>query len=135
MTPKSTRNKGRIVLDNLTFSYRNCDTVHKHKYFYNPIDYVDHMGTCSCGNSITSQHYVLSSEIKNNQANCKACGKLIDLGKYAVPIIKNSMNKLPVSANGSYITRDGIFVIDDLDLEAYLAGTLTFYNDAGLAIV
>ncbi len=133
INPTSKRNRGRVVLDNFKFSYKNSDAVHTHRCKFKAQTMTQHSGVCACGERITEGHYVLSSEIKDNKATCKACGLLIDLEKYSVPIV-DTLATRPVSANGSYITRDGIFVIDDLDLEAYLAGTLTFYNDAGLAI-
>ena len=38
------------------------------------------------------------------------------------------MSITQVSVNGSYIRSDGIVVLVDEDIEAYLAGTLQFYH-------
>ena len=37
-------------------------------------------------------------------------------------------NNTLVSVNGSYILQNGIVVLVDSDIEAYLNGTLVFYN-------
>ena len=44
------------------------------------------------------------------------------------------MSITQVSVNGSYIRADGIVVLVDEDIEAYLAGTLQFYHPADLPV-
>ena len=44
------------------------------------------------------------------------------------------MSITQVSVNGSYIRSDGIVVLVDEDIEAYLAGTLQFYHPANLPV-
>ena len=43
-------------------------------------------------------------------------------------VIESIMSITQVSVNGSYIRSDGIVVLVDADIEAYLAGTLQFYH-------
>ena len=52
------------------------------------------------------------------------CGYLIDLSDGFYPVI---MSATQVSVNGSYITPEGIIILMDEDVQAYLEGTLTFY--------
>ena len=40
-----------------------------------------------------------------------------------------------VSLNGSYITADGTIILVDEDIEAYLNGTLVFYDKNNLPVV
>ncbi|MBQ4273751.1 MAG: hypothetical protein IJB94_02115 [Clostridia bacterium] len=43
-------------------------------------------------------------------------------------VIESIMSITQVSVNGSYIRSDGIVVLVDADIEAYLAGTLQSYH-------
>ena len=83
--------------------------------------------SCDCGYSANESHFIKNSEIVNGRyANCLACGRLIDLNKDNAMILPTAITK--VSANGSYILPNGIVVLVDEDVEAYLNGTLIFYN-------
>ena len=42
-------NKGRIVLDNLTFCFDEEDEPHVHNCYFYEIDDRNHYGTCACG--------------------------------------------------------------------------------------
>ena len=44
-------------------------------------------------------------------------------------------NVSQVTANGSYILPSGIIVLVDSDIEAYLNGTLVFYDKDSLPVV
>ena len=62
-------------------------------------------------------------------ATCLLCGGRVSRS----PQIILSVNQLPHTENGSYITPDGIIVLADEDMETYFDGTLEFvYPDGNL---
>ena len=91
-----------------------------------------HIECCSlCGvkGTVTSPHVVKWADTTGNVrfANCIRCGYLVDLDNIIVEGSGfNSIAK--VSVNGSYILPNGIIVLVDEDIEAYLNGTLVFYD-------
>ena len=60
----------------------------------------------------------------------------INLFAHAVQRVEQEgiMSITKVSVNGSYIRSDGIVVLVDEDIEAYLAGTLQFYHPEDLPV-
>lgn len=64
-------------------------------------------------------------------APCAGCGYLVDISDGGSEGI---MSTTQVSVNGSYILPNGIVVLVDEDVEAYLAGTLQFYHPADLPV-
>ncbi len=88
------------------------------------VDEKFHKSTCICGESRLSAHYVISSEVKGRRGNCADCGKLLDLGTGPYPSIITGMVLTP---NGSYVTSNGILVLDEADVDLYfeLASSLT----------
>ncbi len=97
-----------------------------HSYLFTYRDNAKHIGSCVCGYSVTQAHWIKQSEIVNNKATCIDCGAIIDVrvgfGEAEILTITK------VSVNGSYILPNGIAVIVDEDVEAYLNGTLVFYD-------
>ena len=75
-------------------------------------------------------HTILQSEIVNGRyAECIGCHHLLDLNSdMALVGGINSASVTQVSVNGSYILPSGIIVLVDEDLDAYLNGTLVFYD-------
>lgn len=73
-----------------------------------------------------ASHYVFADDIipGNNYAPCRGCGRVLNLQRDHYESIA-SITK--VSVNGSYILDNGIVVLVDEDIEAYLNGTLQFY--------
>ena len=62
------------------------------------------------------------------------CGQLILLDNTIVQVPGlNSITQ--VTSNGSYILPNGIIVLVDADIEAYLNGTLVFYDKDDLPVV
>lgn len=135
-------------------------TVHIHAYQYVCNDTSSHTGTCACGNTITEDHtydecvykdarthtatcvcgdqqilmhWIKESELTGGRYGwCADCGARIDLGNSFVPV--GPMSVVQVSVNGSYILPNGIAVIVDADVEAYINGTLVFYNPDELPV-
>ena len=105
-----------------------CGFEHTHVYSRAPKDGNYHITTCSgCGYIALESHFVKSSEITNGRyARCGGCGRLLDLNKDNAYIEPFRITK--VSVNGSYILPSGIVVLVDEDVEAYLNGTLVFYD-------
>lgn len=87
-----------------------------------------HRLNCVYGETIYDVHSVLHSEIVNNTARCTGCNALLDLSIDYAEIIRSSYIR-KITLNGSYILPSGIVVLKDEDVEAYLAGTLVFYNE------
>ena len=105
------------------------------KYF----NYKWHMLTCEFGYTTgsTEVHTILQSSIINGRyAKCLGCNHLLDLksdmalvgGMYSISILQ-------VSINGSYILPSGVIVLVDEDLDAYLNGTLVFYDNNKLPVI
>ena len=105
-------------------------TAEDHSHTYTHRDATNHTGICTCGYTITAPHWVRPTS--NRYANCVSCGALIDLGGTITPV--NPFNITKVSVNGSYILPNGIAVIVDADVEAYINGTLVFYDPNDLPV-
>ena len=105
---------------------------HAHSYTMQYYNYKWHKKTCECGQTTgsTQVHTILQSEIVNGRyAECIGCHHLLDLNSdMALVGGINSASVTQVSINGSYILPSGIIVLVDEDLEAYLNGTLVFYD-------
>lgn len=87
-----------------------------------------HIEMCAdCGVEGTTEnpHVVRASEVIGNRATCLNCGHMINLDTGFAEVIQNISK---ISINGSYILSNGIIVLVDEDVEAYLNGTLVFYD-------
>lgn len=114
---------------NLTGTFcATCGHVHNHSYtiyIYN--DHSTHIKKCACGESKTEVHYVKASEIMNNRyARCIGCGRRLDLNEDDARIVLTNIRQM--SVNGSYVLNNGIVVLEDADIEAYMNGTLRFFD-------
>ena len=91
-----------------------------------------HACSCVCGLEITGAHYVDADDIVDGRyATCFGCNHLLDLQRDFANVI---MSITQVSVNGSYILPNGIVVLVDADVEAYLAGTLRFYHPEDIPV-
>ena len=88
-----------------------------------------HVEACACGVTgyATSLHVVKSGTAIGNKGLCMYCGALINLGDDFV--LTPTLQVPKITANGSYILPSGIVVLVDEDIEAYLNGTLVFYDN------
>ena len=100
-----------------------CTSHEYGKYMY--FNKFSHKRTCACGKTQTSAHYISGSHVGEDFVPCGGCGYLLDMRDN---IYEGIMSITQVSVNGSYIRSDGIVVLVDEDIEAYLAGTLQFYH-------
>ena len=128
-------------------SLDNISEVHSNNYLANNIEYcgcgyhvhvyngwrylnrMSHIEICECGarGVATRNHSVRESDIVNNKANCLGCGRLLDLNYDYANIMMNGLN-CKYSVNGSFIFPSGIVVLVENDIDAYLNGTLMFYD-------
>lgn len=121
-------------LENHNFIGGYCSECnhHKHAIVYNYFNNFSHKGTCRfCKQTLTKPHVVLEIDILDNDgyATCLECNKLLDMSRDSA-IIGGilSVSDKKYSTNGSYISENGIIVLNYRDVEAYLNGTLVF-ND------
>ena len=104
-----------------------CGASHSHDYtdYYLPVSGKEHKCYCACGESVRAGHVVVvgSGGLLNNKI-CILCLGMVEIGASIIL----SPTQLPRSENGSYITPDGIIVLVEEDVEAYLNGELVFYE-------
>ena len=94
---------------------------HEHKNIkYEWNDLTSHKSICYCGNETVEGHAV-----RSGGKTCVLCGGKVDMGFIIVDSIKSCKF---VTRNGSYILPNGVIVLVDEDVEAYINGTLLFYN-------
>ena len=108
---------------------------HTHEYtewvYHSP---TQHIACCECGalGTQTNNHVVKVGTAINNRGICMFCGAVILLGEEFVPALPFAA--VQVTLNGSYILPNGIIVLVDEDIEAYLNGTLVFYDKNDLPV-
>ena len=106
----------------------NTQIKHSHSYddHYVWKNLTEHKSYCACGEYITSSHVVSPDAYQNgNQfAICLLCNGLARFGG----IIHDGIGNYPYTLNGSFILPNGIIVLEEADMEAYLNGTLIFIN-------
>ncbi len=97
---------------------------HSHTYSYEPLNSSTHKGTCICGKTITQVHAVSPSGTSRYKP-CIICGYIVDTGTN-MGIVGPLSNKKYITSNGSYMLPNGVIVLKEEDLEAYLNETLVF---------
>ena len=110
--------------------------MHEHSYdTWVYLNRLSHKKACACGaieaNGQITSHYISGTHVGEDWVPCAGCGYLLDMRN---DIHEGIMSIPQVSINGSYIRSDGIVVLVDEDIEAYLAGTLQFYHPANLPV-
>lgn len=101
-----------------------CGAEHEHTYetSYEWISDKSHTAYCVCGESHIEGHVVSATAFPiNGRKVCLLCGGLASEG-----FSQMAVGSLPHTENGSYITSDGITILVDEDIEAFLDGTLEF---------
>ena len=84
---------------------------------------INHNSYCRCGEYVVKVHAV-KNQTGLLKAPCVDCGYLLNLGGD----IGQIQSVLKLSANGSKMLSTGILILVNEDIEAYLNGTLVFYN-------
>lgn len=104
---------------------------HTHNYsswvYYNQSS---HIQTCICGQhgTVTRAHAINASDVGNRFIRCIECNYLLDMNKDMAFVVYNSSLVELVSINGSYILPNGIIVLVEEDIDAYMSGELIFYD-------
>ena len=117
--------EGHMVVDGVCSL---CGATHTHRFSYSWNSYTMHQKRCLCGYATTEPHVVSSNPIYDSDGytTCLLCG-----GKVSNYLDNCSINQLPHTENGSYVTPSGIIVLVDEDIEAYLSGELIFLAPEG----
>ncbi len=100
--------------------------THTIGFTYTEKNGMTHIRTCVCGQNTTEPHFIRSSDVNGKFANCLGCGRLLNLD-FDNAIVQ-PFNIAKASINGSYILANGIVVLVDEDIEAYMNGSLQFYD-------
>lgn len=113
----------RMNFDSYTGSHYVDISIHKHSYTYTWLSESQHRKTCTCSTT-TAAHVISQSASSTSEYGiCMLCGGIAFRGVYE----KDSIDELPHTENGSYILPNGVIVLADEDIEAYMNGTLTFH--------
>lgn len=99
-----------------------CSHTYNDSYLYR--NTTNHYAYCACG-AIKSQGRVITS----GGNTCLLCNGRVETGF----VVIESNNADYVTENGSYILPNGITVLAEADVEAYLNGTLRFYRQGEVA--
>ncbi|MBO4623058.1 MAG: S8 family serine peptidase [Bacilli bacterium] len=96
---------------------------HIHSYSYEWLNLTEHNVECECGYCYTQVHAITQGPTPPGQPykTCIICGGYASMG-----IVPFTSNNLPRTINGSYILPNGVIVLADADIDAYLNGTLSF---------
>jgi len=113
---------------------------HTH-YYTNWIykDRISHIEVCECGNIgvNTEAHMISPADLLKTKARCIGCNALLDIGGNGdigmVPGIFSTNCRI-VTEKGSYVLPNGIIVLVEDDIEAYLNCTLIFYDEDDILI-
>lgn len=120
--------------NNVSYHDRVCTTcyyytesdIHFETVGYQWLNLTTHTMLCECGDLIESNH-VVSSDAYNSGASIAPC--LLCGGNATIGFIEIQNNILKISENGSFILSNGLVVLVDKDIEAYMNGTLIFRNN------
>ena len=107
--------------------YIDEDTVEEHSFdFWVFISDTRHIEQCGCGvrGSVTAPHVFRMTDSPLEPKICMGCGYTKFPGGGGNVIMSTAQG----SINGSYKMPDGTIYLVDADIEAYLNGTLVFYD-------
>ena len=103
-----------------------------HDYEYTSLSKLLHSGVCLCGDTISEPHVIDTSNTISNRfgtwAPCLHCGYLMEINDNWGGNIIASLDVIKTSMNGSKLLKNGIILLVEEDIDAYLNGTLVFYN-------
>ena len=112
----------------LRVSYQNISNTgiiitHMHNYTYTWVNYIKHRQSCNCGISGLQAHVVSPDAYNSGQqyATCLLCG-----GNALIDNYNKSFNDYPYTVNGSFILPNGVIVLEEDDMDAYIEGNLIF---------
>lgn len=124
---------GNSIVNYHDFEFCSCTKCnyfkgHSYDHSYSWVSYRMHSAECCCGEVTTQGHAVASGSYNSGQryATCLLCGGLAEMGFVQITINSSAVTK--VTIKGSFILPNGVIVLEDEDLDAYLNGTLVFYD-------
>ena len=113
--------------------YVDLDSVDSHSYEYASfVNDTTHRTECGCGAWGTIQGHVFTLPDINGRMVCRGCGYVKFFGSGSGNVIYSSEK---VSINGSCQMPDGTIYLVPEDVEAYLNGTLVFYDKDDLPVL
>lgn len=132
----TSKNDNGIESGSYVYNIYEVEHEHHYNYSYSMHSSDKHKAYCECGLYVLRPHAVTNTYTINGHTygNCIDCGALVDLETTIVIFPGINSNVYLMSANGSYILPNGIYVIVPADLEAYLNGTLEFYYSSDFPI-
>ena len=119
------------VEDTITIHIDEMGHIHSGAWLY--FSNSQHRRICLCGEIFYESHCVEYQDSRDGYATCLGCGKNLNLDLDFAEIIRNVQGR-QVTLNGSYILPSGVVVLKEEDVDAYIAGTLVFYNENELPI-
>lgn len=104
--------------------------THDHEYNCKYLNKNNHITICRCGAmlGLPQGHAISIDDAGKAYANCLGCGHLLNLSFDSAVIMGIIPYVIKKTENGSYILSNGLIVLVEQDVSAYLNGTLTFYN-------
>ena len=106
----------------------NTQIKHNHSYTDHYVwkNLTEHKSYCACGEYTTSFHIVSPDAFQSGllTAPCLLCNGPASFGG----LIHDGIGNYPYTLNGSFVLPNGIIVLEEADMEAYLNGTLIFIN-------
>ncbi len=99
-----------------------CNMYTTSHSFHSPyvfVNNINHTAQCGCGEQTLQAH-----AIKSGTNRCLLCNGIV--GQGFIEINLNTNKKEYVSANGSYVLSNGIVILVEEDIKAYLEGVLEF---------
>lgn len=103
-----------------------CGThIHSYTHRYIWQSETQHGCLCACGDITTGSHVVKHGAFNGTSeyAICLLCKGRVFMGN-----LNSVITDLPHTENGSYILPNGIIVLVEEDIEAYMDGSLVFYS-------
>lgn len=130
-----------VISDNVPttnfYCYHDCristytnGNLHSYTDHYTMHSSEKHKAYCYCGKYVLRPHAIKEGSTYTSHGhtygNCIDCGAVVDLGTTII-IGPLSNNDNRTTENGSYMLPNGIYIIKDEDLQAYLDGTIQFH--------
>ena len=107
-----------------------CEYFESH-YFTAPytwLNYTNHKAKCKCGEYTTQPHAIVKDPILNSLPTYYTCIRCGGKAKWGFEKLGWTNVQL-VTENGSYVLPNGVIVLDNRDIEAYLRDELVFYKN------
>lgn len=125
----------KTTYNSKTHTY-SCDCGYtktsNHDLTFSYIDNKCHGDICTCGYyENESPHIVKQSSISNNKATCLECNRILNL-KTDFAFTDGNFDIVYLTLNGSYKLPNGIIVLQDIDYQKYIDGSLSFNGNDSL---